>query len=150
MKAYAEMPDTLQVFSEVVGEKHNLLQFQKTVEKMGTLRAWKNSGFDEEHTTNRTITMNNLEIECESKEYHARFFYYGRKCSALARNIFREISREKISLKITNDLMFVKLQDNDWVMCDEDYTNCVKMAARDFRQWQNYKAGKQKNVPGRS
>jgi hypothetical protein len=148
MRKYSRLSNTVHAFSEIVGEENNPGRFRRTVHRMGNTRAWKSSGFDAAGTTDRVITMNNRQIECESKKYNPRHFHRGIKLSAMARLYFQQINKDQPYLRVTNDLIFVKLENNNWVECNEKYpADCVKMAARDFQKWHDYKSGHLDGLP---
>lgn len=105
MARFARGPQFKQVFSEVVGAHRK--NFKDTVYRMGKSRAWKSSP-----KIPRKITMNNRNIEGESKEYEARFFTAGVRGSQLARNFYKLLSGKKATyIKIVNDLTYVKVTD---------------------------------------
>ncbi len=137
-----KLPNTKQVFSEIIAPVGKEAEFQATVARMGTSRAWSDE-FDPEHTTLRQLRMNNRNIGCESKKYGAGDFESGRLGSENARKEYLQHSKDKIYLPLTNDLLFVYQKDKDpsnWVICDKDYQGeSEKISTRYFELWKAYK-----------
>jgi hypothetical protein len=147
MRQYQKDPTIKQAFSEVIAEKDQNDRFQNSVARMGNSRAWSDI-FDEAHTKYREITMNNRDIGCESKKYGASGFSFGKTMSKLARKLFMHLSEENKNryYAITNDLMFIRPTSDgkDWMECDAKYKGpVIKLAARDFAKWQEYKKTEQ-------
>ncbi|MDF1684750.1 MAG: hypothetical protein P1U36_08860 [Legionellaceae bacterium] len=88
-------------------------RFRTTVRNMGESRAWRTKPFSASD-----IKMNNLDIDCESKVYQPKYFKLGRKITKVAKKIYKEFSQDKVTLKVTNDLMYLqKDKQGNWNEC---------------------------------
>ncbi len=129
MKKIDTLPNTKQIFARVKGEQEedvfNLIKqmlpgfnqmkqilsrltdnepspFQKIVAFMGSRRAWKVDGF-----APKALDLNTNELT-ESKAYNWKGFLLGVVGSYFAERWFREQSKDKLSMIITNDLVLLK------------------------------------------
>lgn len=134
-----EKMDVVQAFSEVKAEKNFEARFQNSVKKMGDARAWKN----EEFTVDK-ISINNRTIGCESKVYQGRYFKLGLHGTKIFKKFYKAFSRDKLTLTINNDLVYLVKKDGTWVECryDDDLSGKVdgvdflRMTARAYNYWQ--------------
>ena len=129
-----ESMNVVHAFCEVKAESGYEDRFQQSVNFSGDSRAWNTRDF---RTTD--IKMNNLNIGCESKKYEPKYFQIGKIASELARKFFELNSKSKITLTITNDLVFLKKDPTgNWVECKKNDVPEIKMSSRDFSTWQKY------------
>jgi hypothetical protein len=123
IKRFNEMPDCVQVFSEVMTDKESVF-------RNGESRAWGEY--------NGKIVMNNREIGCDSKEFKKSSFEKGKKATAEAKEIYLEYSNDPICLTIVNDLVYVKVTaEKDLVKCtpDDPDSVAVKTTKRALDAW---------------
>lgn len=133
-------PRAIQAFSEVTAEKGHLARFQTSVKKMGDARAWNSSDFKEVN-----IKMNNRKIGCESKIYQAKFFIFGYQSTKIFKRFYKSSSRDKITLTVSNDLIYLKKEDGVWKECEfkDDLTgkksgvDFIRMTARAYNYWKD-------------
>lgn len=135
----AKTGDFLHAFSEVKERPGHRQDFKTAVKNMGDSRAWSSEPFYED-----SIAMNNTDIGCESKAYQAKYFTLGLDATKLFKKHFKEESADKITLKIINDLIYLKhMSDNTWVPCEfkDDLTELkegkdyIRMPARVYEAW---------------
>jgi hypothetical protein len=130
-----------QLFSEIKAEKGHDERFRTAVKNMGESRAWRAKDFDVSE-----IKMNNTKIGCESKIYESENFKWGRKLTKAFKRQYKKHSQDKVTLKITNDLMYLqKDKQGNWKECkfDDDLMatendqakTFVFMPARAYNAW---------------
>ena len=140
INSYEDSQKTKQIFSEVVAgnQDESGKKFEKAVQRMGNMRAWLQT-YTRKNTENREITLNNYDLECESKKYSKKYFRAGLTGSAKAGEHYKKISKTGIYIKLENDLIFIQKQagSNTYVPCNKRSTGpMLKISARLFEQWQ--------------
>lgn len=130
-----QLEDTKPVFCRVDGQNPSI--FQKIVAYMGSRRAWKTRGFDEQ----APLDLNNTNI-AESKAYGKRGFIFGQRGSKLAEKWFinkcKSLNKENLSMIITNDLVLKKPTDNNqWVDAEQGDEGAILVSKRVFAQWES-------------
>ena len=137
----------VQVFSEIKApkskdkstQKINVQRFKTAVKNMGEFRAWRTEPFDASE-----IQMNNTNIGCESKRYEPGNFNWGRNLTRAYKRLHKERSQDKLTLKITNDLMYLKKDNHgNWQACEfkDDVTGeisgqtLLRIPARAYNAW---------------
>jgi len=146
----AKTGDYLHAFSEVKERPEHRQDFKTAVKNMGASRAWSSEPFYED-----SITMNNKDIGCESKAYQAKYFMLGLDATKLFKKHFKEDSQDKITLKIINDLVYLKhMPDGTWTPCEfkddltelEEGKDYIRMPARVYEAWLR-RENKAQNLP---
>ncbi len=147
IKKYAEMENTKQIFSKIVGgeiEGDNE-RLQRSVHRMGSSRAWSNR-FGPEDTYDREISMNNRNINCESKKHLTRLLAIKRRYASLARGVYESAQednqKESVYLTVTNDLVFVnKNSRKNWVESTPETPtrDTIPTTVRALQAWKRYK-----------
>ncbi|WED43564.1 hypothetical protein [Legionella cardiaca] len=140
-KAY-EKAGVVQAFSEVKAEKGYQDRFQTSVKKMGDARAWNNKVFTESQ-----IAMNNRNIGCESKVYEGHYFKFGLHMTKIFKKFYKAYSRDKVTLTIMNDLIYLVKRDNAWQECEYsdnldnqiEGIDFIRMPARAYNYWRDNK-----------
>jgi len=119
----------VQLFSEIKAEKDYDERFRTAVKNMGESRAWRTDTFDVSQ-----IKMNNLKIGCESKIYESENFKWGRNLTRVFKSEYKKHSQNKVTLKITNDLMYLQKKDNgQWEECT--FNNDLIAPENDKAKW---------------
>lgn len=143
-------PDKAVVFCETLpAPGRSEEDYRATVKRMGDQRAWL-SEYGFEVGERFEIKMNNYDIGCESKRYEPQFFDWGLRGTTAERERYLSSSRDKIYIKIVNDLMYVypDPEHGRWVRCDLSYKgNASKISERDFNAWQQAKLSNEAGTP---
>ncbi|MDI9819236.1 MULTISPECIES: hypothetical protein [unclassified Legionella] len=134
-----------QVFSEVKAEKGYLERFRTSVKNMGFSRAWRYKKFGEGNIET-DIRMNNRDLGCESKIYQPKYFGYGLKGTKLFKKFYKSFSREKLTLSVINDLIYLKKEQGGWIECSdkdnlegkEQGSDFLRMTARAYNYWKEH------------
>ncbi|ASQ45204.1 hypothetical protein [Legionella clemsonensis] len=129
-----------QAFAEVKAEKGFEDRFQTSVKKMGDSRAWNSKKFTEEK-----IKMNNRNIGCESKVYQGNYFKFGLIGTKVFKRFFKSFSRNKLTLTVTNDLIYLVKKDGLWKECKyednledkKEGIDFIRMPARVYNYWRD-------------
>lgn len=160
MKKIDKLSNTKLIFARVKGEQEedvfnlikqvlpsfNLMQqmlsrladnapstFQRIVAFMGSRRAWKVEGF-----TPTPLDLNTKELT-ESKAYNWRGFLFGVVGSYLAEQWFREHSKDKLSMIITNDLILLKRDPHSttetWLPAEENDKGARLFSRHAYEAW---------------
>ncbi len=149
---FAKDDNVQQVFSKVVGgeTEPEKQRFKRSVMRMGNSRAWS-SEFNDEHTKDRKITINNLHIGCESKRYDPFNFFLGKWRSARARRAYMRAqakhNRDCVYLTVTNDRVFLRKEGNEWVECSKNEKSKRALFARAYRQYKEDNQAKIISLP---
>ncbi|MFC3907680.1 hypothetical protein ACFORL_01120 [Legionella dresdenensis] len=126
------LENTKHVFCRVEGEEPSL--FQKVVGFLGSRRAWKTDGFDQE----QTIDMNNSQGMAESKAYGAEGFKFGDFGSRQAEKWFEKNSKDKLRMVVINDLLLLKpsaKEPGQWEPAEQNDKGTIVVSRRTFEQW---------------
>lgn len=120
-----------QKFVEVAGDDPKT--FKETVFRQGESRAWLPGG-----KTDLNLSITDVKVGCESKEYEGEVFDTGVALSKKAMESFQTITGEN-ALRIKNDRIFVKMGENGQLEKSqpEDYTNLIPMTIRQFDAYNN-------------
>ncbi len=139
-RQYDKIDNAVQIFSEVKPTRELESGFAAVVERLGNTRAWLQD-YRNQITDKLKVTINNLKIGIESKNYNPAIFERGTKQSRLARQYYMRNSKDKVYIEIESDLIFVhKNQDGEWVKCGrEPVVGAVKTTERDFNKWETTK-----------
>ncbi|EHL29500.1 hypothetical protein [Legionella drancourtii] len=160
MKKIDKLSNTKLIFARVKGEQEedvfnlikqvlpgfNLMQqmlsrladnapstFQRIVAFMGSRRAWKVEGF-----TPTPLDLNTKELT-ESKAYNWKGFLFGVVGSYLAEQWFREHSKDKLSMIITNDLILLKRDPHSttetWLPAEENDKGARLFSRHAYEAW---------------
>lgn len=139
------LENTKQIFSEVVGFAGEDEDFKRRVKLMGDSRAWSQK-FDDDHTKDRKLVMNNRDLDCESKKYNPVHFDRGKSGSGSGRDKYlKNTKKDRTYIAITNDLLFVKpiqfadLSHDLVEFSATDRGPAIKITARDLAKWKTYK-----------
>ncbi|KTC90779.1 hypothetical protein OQJ18_15295 [Fluoribacter dumoffii] len=130
LKRIGELPDTKNIFTRVVGQNDTI--FQKVVAFMGSRRAWKTKDFNPE-----PLDLNKTGL-CESKAYGKNGFFWGKLFSERAEKEFREKDKNKLYMRITNDLIIVKpdpAQPGNWIPGKRNDEGARLISAGPYKQW---------------
>lgn len=133
------LKNTNVVFCRVVGYDKGI--FKKIVNFMGVRRAWKTEGFDQQSH----FDLNHSPHKGESKVYEAEHFDDGQRGSKIAEKIYKLISRDKLHMKVVNDLILVKLDPDNpmqWIRADpeapaDELKGAKLISERVYEKWLN-------------
>lgn len=133
----AALVNTRQIFTRVTGE--NAANFQDTVGFMGSRRAWQTQEFDTEpFDLNKTVDVHGTPL-CESKAYDPDGFRLGQLGSWLAEKLFNALSKEKLSMIITNDLVLLKpnptAPKGPWLPAEQNDEGVKLISKSVYNQW---------------
>ncbi|MCC5792696.1 MAG: hypothetical protein JJT82_08850 [Legionellaceae bacterium] len=134
MKQAEKQPESRLIFTKVAGQVPSL--FQKVVAFMGSRRAWKT---DFKEGENETFDLNSTKSIKESKKYGASGFTHGVNGSNAAEKWFKEHSKQKLMMTITNDLVLMKpdVQNTEnWVRANQNDSGAIMLPQRAVDAWE--------------
>src|SRR5439155_22921355 len=108
-----KMKNMKHVFAEIDGgkSKEEINRFRKTVSIQGRLRAWFKRGDPTNEGKGKAITINNLDVGCESKRYNAKYYKIGMMAAKRAKELYMKSQhgqgKDSYYLTCTNDRMFI-------------------------------------------
>lgn len=145
MKKYENDPGIVQAFSEIVAPPGKEDQFEQTVGRLGNARAKATQEMIDKRRNDREKSGKSMLTEdlnekplCESKEYEGGSkFKFGCQFSKWARENYQTISKDPIYIPITNDLIFIKKEENQWRPCQKgEAYDFGPITERDFNRFQ--------------
>ncbi|CAM2749248.1 Uncharacterised protein [Legionella steigerwaltii] len=132
LKQIEKLPDTKHIFTRVQG--HDDDNFRKVVGFMGSRRAWKTKNFIEEE-----LDLNKSGL-AESKAYGKSGFTWGKLFSKEAEDWFRRHSKDKLYMRITNDLILLKPDPNhqgNWIGAKQNDEGAKLFSEKVYKQWKS-------------
>ncbi|KTD67766.1 hypothetical protein Lste_0924 [Legionella steelei] len=134
LKQIERLENTKHIFTRVQG--HDDDNFRKVVAFMGSRRAWKTKDFNQEE-----LDLNKSGL-VESKAYGKSGFTWGKLFSKEAEDWFRRWSKDKLYMRITNDLILLKpdpdpAKPGNWVTAKPDDEGARLFSEKAYKQWQN-------------
>ncbi|MCW8398690.1 hypothetical protein OQJ26_07795 [Legionella sp. PATHC038] len=136
LKDIERLDNTKHIFTRVVG--HEETNFKKVVAFMGSRRAWKTDNFNQE-----ALDLNKSGL-AESKAYGKGGFRWGNLFSEKAENWFRNNSKDKLYMRITNDLILLKPDPNqpgNWIVANQDDEGARLFSEKAYKEWKALTSG---------